>query len=452
VSFPQNDANAAKVLSFETLEFHSVFACMISRKALDMPKLAQYRAKREPSDCQSEISHTEREVSILHVDMDAFFVSVELLERPELRGLPVIVGGKANERGVVTSASYEARKFGVHSAMPLRTAAKLCPGAVFLDNRHELYSQWSDRVAAILGKYSPVVEMASIDEAYLDLTGTERIQGPALAAAHHLINEITDSTGLPCSGGLASTRLVAKVASEQAKPRGLVWVPRGAEAKFLSALSVRKIPGIGKVTQAALAAAQIHIVEELAAVPREKLEERFGRWGTALYRKARGHDTYEFFVEAQPKSISHNCTFAKDTAERQIVESTLSRLAQKAGKRLRDAGLFCRTVTLTLRYADFRMITRSRTLAAPTDLDSVILSTIRELLTSCWTGAPKLRLVGVGLSSFLPASAATGQMQLLDDARREKLERLARTTDRLRDRFGFSKVQLGGSLSPHSEE
>lgn len=422
-----------------------------------MPKLAQYRAKGEPPDFQAgaaqseRTANTEREVWILHVDIDAFFVSVELLERPELRGLPVIVGGKANERGVVTSASYEARKFGVHSAMPLRTAAKLCPQAVFLDNRHELYSQWSDRVAAILEKYSPVVEMASIDEAYLDLTGTERMHGPALAATHRLLNEITNSTGLPCSGGLASTRLVAKVASEQAKPRGLVWVPRGAEAKFLSALSVRKIPGIGKVTEAALAAAQIHSVDELAAIPRGRLEAMFGRWGTALYRKARGDDTYEFFADAEPKSISHNCTFAVDTAERRIVESTLSRLAQKAGKRLRDAGLSCRTVTLTLRYADFRTITRSRTLAAATDLDSAILSTVREILNSFWNGEAKLRLVGVALTSFLADSAATGQVQL-DGARREKLERLARTADRLRDRFGFSKIQLGGSLGSHSEE
>src|SRR5579863_608148 len=216
-----------------------------------MPKLAQYRAKQSPGSIPStEIGRpiASTNVSILHVDMDAFFVSVELLERPELRGLPVVVGGQANQRGVVTSASYEARRFGVHSAMPLRTAGKLCPHAVFLDNRHELYSQWSDRVAAILAKYSPVVEMASIDEAYLDLTGTERLLGPPLAAADHLLRDITKKTGLPCSGGLATTRLVAKVASDQAKPSGLVWVPEGSEEAFLAPLGVRKIPGIGKVT------------------------------------------------------------------------------------------------------------------------------------------------------------------------------------------------------------
>jgi DNA polymerase IV len=412
-----------------------------------MPKLAQYRAKREgPPQVAAGTPPAGREnVSILHVDMDAFFVSVELLERPELRGLPVVVGGQKDQRGVVTSASYEARRFGIHSAMPLRTAGKLCPHAVFLDNRHELYEQWSDRVAGILARYSPVVEMASIDEAYIDLTGTERMLGPSLGAAHRLLADITKSTGLPCSGGLAATRLVAKVASEQAKPRGLVWVPRGAEAGFLAPLSVRKIPGIGKVTEAALAAAEIRTVEQLAVIPLERLEEMFGRWGTALYRKARGDDTYEFFVDAEPKSISHNCTFHEDTATREVIESTLSLLTQKAGKRLRDARLFCRTVTLTLRFTNFHTITRARTLTTPADLDSTILATVRELLRA-WDGAAKLRLVGVALSSFLAASAATGQFELLDSGHREKLERLAQTADRVRDRFGFSKLQLGGSI------
>jgi DNA polymerase IV len=407
-----------------------------------MPKLAQYRAKRNfPPEDASPLG-----VSILHVDMDAFFVSVELLVRPELRGLPVIVGGQANQRGVVTSASYEARKFGVHSAMPLRTAGRLCPHGIFLDGHHELYGQWSDRVAKILGRYSPVVEMASIDEAYLDLTGTERLLGPPLAAADKLLREITRKTELPCSGGLASTRLVAKVASDQAKPRGLVWVPEGSEAEFLAPLSVRKIPGIGKVTEAGLNALGIERAEQLAAISLERLEETFGRWGTALYRKARGQDSYEFFVDAEPKSISHNCTFSEDSADREMLESTLSHLCQKAGKRLRDAGLHCRTITLTLRFTDFRTITRSRTLTAPTDLDTALLAAVREIFRTSWDGDAKLRLVGVALTSFSAGSGADGQMELLDLGRREKLERLVRAADKLRDKFGFSKIQLGGSL------
>ncbi|MHB8525479.1 MAG: DNA polymerase IV [Candidatus Acidiferrales bacterium] len=416
-----------------------------------MAKLAQYRAKQDAAPIASPDaaqSTAPGNISILHVDMDAFFVSVELLDRPELRGLPVVVGGQANQRGVVTSASYEARRFGIHSAMPLRAAGKLCPHAVFLDNRHELYSEWSDRVAAILAKYSPVVEMASIDEAYLDLTGTERLLGPPLAAADRLLRDITAKTGLPCSGGLASTRLVAKVASDQAKPRGLVWVPDGREEAFLAPLGVRKIPGIGKVTEGGLANLGVQTVAQLAAVSLGRLEETFGRWGTALYRKARGQDTYEFFVDAEPKSISHNCTFGSDTADRELLEATLSLLTQKAGKRLRDAGLFCRTITLTVRFTNFQTITRSHTLATPTDLDASILATIRELFRAAWNGSAKLRLVGVALSSFLVASSATGQLELLDAERREKLERLAQAADRLRDRFGFSKIQLGGSLPP----
>jgi DNA polymerase IV len=407
-----------------------------------MPKLAQFRAKRDTPD---EASHPgpDSSAAILHIDMDAFFVSVELLARPELRGLPVIVGGQRDQRGVVTSASYEARRFGVHSAMPLRTAAKLCPHAVFLDGHHNLYGEWSDRVAAILAKYSPIVEIASIDEAYLDLSGTQRLLGPPLAAAHKLLREITATTGLPCSGGLASTRLVAKVASEQAKPRGLVWVPSGSEGAFLEPLAVRRIPGIGRVTEAALKNLGIERVGQLQTLSLERLEQDFGRWGTALYRKARGIDSYEFFIDAEPKSISHNQTFGEDTNDGEILHATLSYLCQKASKRMRDAGLYARTVTVTLRFADFKTVTRNRTLAEPSDLDAVLLKAVSDIFISAWNGSARMRLLGVALSSF---SAGSGQLDLLDPARRQKLERLARTADQLRDRFGFSKIQLGGSL------
>ncbi|MGH9733729.1 MAG: DNA polymerase IV [Candidatus Acidiferrales bacterium] len=404
-----------------------------------MPKLAQFRAKHDAVE-----SSAESNTWVLHVDMDAFFVSVELLTRPDLRGKAVVVGGQRDQRGVVTSASYEARQFGVHSAMPLRTAAKLCPHATFLDNRHELYAQWSDHVASILEKYSPVVEMASIDEAYLDLTGTDRIHGPAVGASDRLLREITSTTGLPCSGGLGGTRLVAKVASEQAKPRGFVWVPHGSEAAFFGPLSVRRIPGIGKATEAALKTSGIDTVAQLQAMPLERLEETFGQWGTALYRKARGIDSYEFFIDAEPKSISHNQTFGHDTNDRSRLETTLSHLCQKATKRLRDAGLHARTITLTLRYKNFKTITRNETLAQPSDLDAVILASVRDLFNRNWDGESMLRLVGVALSSF---SGGTLQIDLLDPERRAKLERLARATDRLRDKFGFSKVQFGGSLA-----
>jgi DNA polymerase-4 len=402
-----------------------------------MPKFAQFRAKHDADGAPPS------DGAILHVDMDAFFVSVELLARPELCGLPVIVGGQSDQRGVVTSASYEARCFGVHSAMPLRTAAKLCPQAVFLDNQHGLYSQWSDRVAAILEKYSPIVERASIDEAYVDWHGTERLFGPPLAASDQLLREITSTTGLPCSGGLGATRLIAKVASDQAKPRGLVWVPPGSEESFLAPLPVRRIPGIGKVTEAALQCRGIETVAQLQQQTLARLEEGFGRWGTALHRKARGIDSYQFFVDAEPQSISHHQTFGQDTRDAALLESTLSFLCQKATKRLRDAGLQARTITFTLRFADFKTITRNRTLAEPTDLDAVCLKTVRGLFANFWDRRTSVRLVGLALSSF---STGSRQLDLLDPDRREKLARLARTTDDLRDRFGFSKLQLGGSL------
>jgi len=375
--------------------------------------------------------------------MDAFFVSVELLDRPELRGQPVVVGGQPDQRGVVSAASYEARKYGIQSAMPLRTAGRLCPHAIFLEPRHHLYSGWSDRISAILGKYSPVVEMASVDEAYLDLAGTEKLHGPPLAAADALLREITAKTALPCSGGLARTRLVAKVASDQAKPHGLLWVPPGSEEAFLAPLGVRRIPGIGKVTEAALHSLGIETVGQLAAIPQEKLESQFGRWGTALYRKARGEDTYEFFVDAEPKSISQNQTFSFDTDDRATLDRTLSLLCQKAMKRLREASLSASTITLTIRYAGFETITRAQTLREPTHLDPVVLETLRRLFDRHWDRARKVRLLGVALTSFTHGGE---QLELLDTERRKKLEKLSQAADQLRDRFGFSKVQFGGSL------
>jgi DNA polymerase-4 len=404
-----------------------------------MPDLARFRAKHGPLEEQSPLAQS----SILHVDMDAFFVSVEFLERPELRGKPVVVGGRPDQRGVVSAASYEARKFGIHSAMPLRTASRLCPHAVFLDGHHEKYGEWSDRVATILGQFSPIVEMVSIDEAYLDLAGTERLHGPPLAAADKLLRTITRTTALPCSGGLATTRLVAKVASDQAKPRGLVWVAPGQEQRFLAPLPVRKIPGIGEVTERALRALSIETVEQIAAVPQEKLESIFGQWGTALYRKARGGDSYEFVIDAEPKSISHNHTFGEDTDDSNALSTMLSHLSQKACKRLREAGLATRTLTLTIRYAGFETHTRSRTLGEATRLDSDIFAVFQELFHKHREVKRKVRLLGVSLGGLTHGSE---QLDLLDAERRAKLEKLTSAADRLRDRFGFGKVQFGGSL------
>jgi DNA polymerase-4 len=406
-----------------------------------MPDLARFRAKHGPIEEQSPAASA----SILHVDMDAFFVSVELLERPELRGQPVVVGGRPDQRGVVSAASYEARKYGIHSAMPLRTAARLCPRAIFLDGHHRKYSEWSDRVATILAKFSPVVEMVSIDEAYLDLSGTERLHGPPLAATDKLLRTITRTTGLPCSGGLAATRLVAKVASDQAKPRGLVWVAPGSEARFLAPLSVRKIPGIGEVTERALRALGIETVGQLAEVSLEKLEKIFGQWGTALYRKARGGDSYEFVIDAEPKSISHNHTFGEDTDDSAALAAMLSHLSQKACKRLREAGLATRTLTLTIRYTGFDTYTRSKTFAEPIRLDADIFAVFQNLFRQHRDRKRKIRLLGVSLGAL---THGAGQLDLLNAERRTKLEKLTRAADHLRDRFGFDSVQFGGSLRP----
>lgn len=413
-----------------------------------MPDFARFRAKHDVPTERTSLANA----SILHVDMDAFFVSVELLERPELRGKPVVVGGRPDQRGVVTAASYEARKYGIQSAMPLRTAGRLCPHAIFLDGHHAKYTQWSDRVASILAKFSPVIEMVSIDEAYLDLAGTERLHGPPLAAADKLLRTITRDTGLPCSGGLASTRLVAKVASDQGKPRGLIWVPPGSEERFLAPLPVRKIPGIGKVTERALRALGIEIVEQVAAVPQEKLEKIFGQWGTALHRKARGGDSYEFVVDAEPKSISQNHTFNEDTGDSAAMTAMLSHLSQKACKRLREAGLATRTLTLTIRYEGFDTYTRSKTLAESSSLDAGINAVFQELFCRHRDRGRRVRLLGVSLSGFTHGGE---QLDLLQAQQCEKLEKLTQAADRLRDRFGFNKVQFGGSLrrdDPASDE
>jgi len=408
-----------------------------------MPELARFRAKHD------DTAVLPAETTILHVDMDAFFVSVELLERPELRGKPVVVGGRPDQRGVVSAASYEARKFGIQSAMPLRTAGKLCPHAIFLDGHHAKYGEWSDRVASILAKFSPVVEMVSIDEAYLDLAGTERLHGPSFAAAHKLLRTITTTTGLPCSAGLASTRLVAKIASEQAKPRGLLWIPVGQEPRFLAQLPVRKIPGIGEVTERALRALGIEYVHQLADYPQEKLEQIFGQWGTALYRKARGGDSYEFVLDAEPKSISQNHTFGEDTSDVAAMESMLSHLSQKACKRLREAGLSSRTLTITIRYTGFDTYTRSKTLGDPVEFDADAFAVFLSLFREHRNPKRKVRLIGVALSGLTHGNE---QLDLLDPERRAKLDKLTRAADSLRDRFGFAKIQFGSSLLTEKPE
>ena len=294
-----------------------------------------------------------------HLDMDAFFVSVEELFDPSLKGKPVVVGGKSNERGVVSAASYAARKFGVHSAMPLRTAYKLCPQAIFVEGHRERYVEYSGKVYGVLQKFSPRVEMASIDEAYLDLTGTERLLGPPLAAAHALHNAVQGATKLNCSIGAASSRLVAKIASDQAKPHGILWIPPGCEARFLAPLDVRKIPGVGKVTERNLHDCGIRKIGDLARLEQSSLEERFGKWGLALAGKSRGEDAGGWFdgeigEDDDPKSISHEHTFSVDTADVDALEAARWCASRRWSRAVfADHHLHARTVQIKLRLYRF---------------------------------------------------------------------------------------------------
>ena len=384
---------------------------------------------------------------IFHVDMDAFFVSVEELFDPSLKGKPVVVGGRPDQRGVVSAASYAARKYGVHSALPLRTAYKLCPQAVFLDGHPERYREYSHRVYGVLQSFSPVVEMASIDEAYLDLTGAERLLGPPLKAAHRLHEAVKRETGLNCSIGIARSRMVAKVSSDQAKPNGVLWILPGEEARFLAPLDVRRIPGVGKVTEKNLHALGIRKVGDLARLDEASLESRFGKWGLALAGKARGVDAGGWFdseigAEEDPKSISHEHTFDQDTADAARLDATLARLAEKVGRRLREHGLYSRTVQLKLRYSDFSTITRARTLDHATGIDIELIEHARALFLKNWNGKP-VRLVGVHAGSL---EAAEGQMSLLGSERQERWRKALEAVDKIRDRFGESSVSLASGM------
>ena len=390
-----------------------------------------------------------RTKTIFHVDMDAFFVSVEELSDPSLKGKAVVVGGQRDERGVVSAASYEARKFGVHSAMPLRTAAKLCPHAIFVDGHPGRYRECSAKVYEVLNTFSPLVEMASIDEAYLDMTGTDRLHGPPLRAAHALHNKVKSETQLNCSIGIGASRLIAKVSSAKAKPNGVLWVIPGQDAKFLAPLDVRDIPGVGKVMEQNLHALGIHQVADLARLEEDVLEERFGKWGLALAGKARGEDAGGWFdtevgEHSDPKSISHEHTFNEDTANPVQLETTLMRLTEMVARRLREHSFYARTIQLKLRYKDFTTITRAHSLAAPTQLDTEIFEQIRTLFRKNWKKGAEIRLLGVQVSSF--EEAAPGQLDLLDDGRHQRWQQALAVADRLRDRFGEGSVGLAGGM------
>ena len=338
---------------------------------------------------------------ILHVDMDAFFVSVEEVLDPSLKGKPVLVGGDPEGRGVVAAASYAGRGYGIHSAMPIAQAKRLCPHAIFLGGSHRRYSEYSAKVFEILKRYSPLVEPMSLDEAFVDLTGCERLHGPVLKSAEKIRNEILEELGLNASIGIASNKLLAKIASAYCKPNGMLWIAPGMEQRFLAPLPVRRIPGIGPKGEAELRRMGIKSVGDLARLPLELLEEHDGKWGVSLYRKARGISGSPVTSETEdPRSISRETTLEMDSADPIFLESTLSYLTEKVAGQLRENKLFAGTVTLKLRYSDFKTVTRSKTLEMPTAKDHTLFKTGVGLFRKLFTHGARVRLIGIAFTSL----------------------------------------------------
>lgn len=381
--------------------------------------------------------------------MDAFFVSVEELSNPSLKDKPVVVGGRPGERGVVAAASYAVRQFGVHSAMPLRQAYRLCPQAVFVEGHPHKYMEYSRRVKAVLQRFSPLVESASIDEAYLDMTGTRRLFGPPLRAAHLLHEAVADATSLPCSIGIGTSRLVAKICSGLAKPNGVLLVAPGCEAAFLAPLQVGRIPGVGKVMQAKLRKLGIQTIEQAQAKGDEFLDRHFGKAGNALAGKARGLDSGAWFKpgfakSSMPKSVSHETTFREDTQDQAVIDATMAKLCQLVARRLREHRLWARTLQIKIRYSDFSTHTRAKTLKEATQLDKEILETARSLYSRHRERGRPIRLLGVHAGAL--QERPDHQQSLFDGDRRDRWERALQAVDAARDRFGESAVGLAASL------
>jgi DNA polymerase IV len=386
---------------------------------------------------------------ILHADMDAFYASVEQRDRPELRGRPVIVGGTGG-RGVVSAASYEARRYGVRSAMPTAKARRLCPDGVFLSGDMRRYARESKRIFAIFGRFSPSVEGLSLDEAFLDLTGTERLLGPPEVVGAHLRQAVREEIGLAVSVGIAPVKMVAKIASDCAKPDGLRVVNAGEVRAFLDPLPVSRIWGVGPVAEARLRAAGIETIGALARADASLLERVLGDFGPRFAALARGEDLREVDRWRAPVSISEENTFAEDVAERAVLERAILAHAEAVARRLRRSGYRARTVVLKLKLArrrsagprGFPLSTRHATLAEPTDDGEIVARTARELLRRARLGEP-VRLVGVGVTNLVEGEGE--QLALFGPgAERERRARLHRALDALAERFGPDAVRRGG--------
>ena len=387
---------------------------------------------------------TSRRV-ILHVDMDAFFASVEERDRPELAGRPVIVGGRAEARGVVAAASYAARRFGVHSAMPMRTALRLCPEAVVMPPRLPRYREVSARIRAVFSRYTPLVEPLSLDEAYLDITESLGLFGGAEAIGRRIKADIRAETGLTASVGIGPNKLAAKIASDLDKPDGFVIAPADLAA-FLDALPVSRLPGVGRAAQAKLDRLGIRRVRELRLAPASRLEAAFGaRAATRLAALARGEDNRPVTPDREAKSISHERTFAEDVEDAGILRASLLAAVEEVSFRLRRLGRTANGVELKLRYDDFRTITRHRKLAAPTDATDALWGAARQLLDASWSGRP-VRLIGMGVDRL---GERVSQPELF--AAPSPRPGVDAAADAVRERFGAGALRRAAALQKRDQ-
>ena len=379
---------------------------------------------------------------ILHIDLDAFFVSVEQAFAPELRGKPVVVGGRPERRGVVASASYEARAFSIRAGMPLAQAYRLCPKAIFLQGSFPVYRSASERFMGILADFSPCLEPAGLDEAYLDVTGCEA-HGTPRQLALHMKERVKKELKLVASVGAASCKVVAKIASDLGKPDGLIEVAAGQEKEFLVTLPVSSLPGVGEKTEQALKAMGIRTIGQLATLPLETMKGRFGAVGLMIHHYANGIDNRDVEPPGEAKSISRETTFAEDTLDRAFLQAILRYLCERVGAELRQEGKHARTITLKLRHADFETITRRISSKEATDADEAIFTGAVKLLDQALARKQKLvRLIGVGVSNLIGHGK---QLNLLDSSP-QRLWNLDKAVDRIRTKYGFTSIQTGRTL------
>lgn len=379
---------------------------------------------------------------ILHVDMDAFYVSVEERDRPELRGRPVVVGGRPEGRGVVAAANYVARRYGVHSAMPMVTARRLCPELMIVPGRHGYYAEVSRQIHAIFQRYTPLIEPLSLDEAFLDATASERLFGDAVAIGRRIQQEIGSELGLSASVGVAPSKFVAKVASDIRKPGGLVVVEAQAVQTFLDPLPAGRLWGVGKVANRRLQQMGIETIGQLRHYPVTVLTDLFGKWGEHLWRLAHGIDPRTVVPDHEAKSLSHETTFEIDVQDRDVLRAWLMELTEQVAARLRRHRLRAQTVQLKLRFPDFRTITRAQSLPQASDLTQDFWRVVDELLQKNLPARhPGIRLLGMGLSGF--ASDEPVQAHLFDEPRRSKQGELDRLADQIQSRYGQSALRRG---------